>query len=279
MGNPAASCTATVTVLTPALTITKTANTATTTPGSVVGYTITIKNTGQTTYTGATVTDSFCGILDDADYNNDANATIGTVSYASPTLTWTGSLAPGVTAVVTYSVTVHNPDTGENLLDNTVASTAIGSTCPPGSASSACTVSVPVLTPGLTIVKSANVATANPGSVVNYQIIVTDSGQTSVLARDRHRQPQRSTRRRHLQQRRRRAQRHVQLRHADAHLVGQPQPRADGHDHLLRDGPGPGDRQPDDDSTRSPRPRRAAPARRAATAPPARSRFQWWRAR
>jgi uncharacterized repeat protein (TIGR01451 family) len=179
VSGPAASCTATVTVLTPALTITKTANTGTTTPGSVVGYTITIHNTGQTTYTGATVTDDLNGILDDADYNNDANATIGAISYTSPTLTWTGSLAPGVTAVITYSVTVHNPDTGEDQLDNTVASTVIGSTCPPGSTNSACTVLVPVLTPGLTIVKAASVATANPSSVVNYQITVTDSGQTS----------------------------------------------------------------------------------------------------
>jgi uncharacterized repeat protein (TIGR01451 family) len=177
--SPAASCTATVTVLTPALTITKTANVATTTPGSVVGYTITIANTGQTTYTGATLTDDLTGLLTDAAYNNDANATIGAVSYASPTLTWTGSLAPGATAVITYSVTLNNPDLGENLLVNTVASSAIGSTCPPGSANSACTVSVPVLTPGLTIIKSANVATTDPSSVVNYQIVVTDSGQTS----------------------------------------------------------------------------------------------------
>ncbi len=38
---------------------------------------------------------------------------------------------------------------------------------------------VPVLTPKLSITKPANVATANPGNVVSYQITVTDSGQTS----------------------------------------------------------------------------------------------------
>jgi uncharacterized repeat protein (TIGR01451 family)/fimbrial isopeptide formation D2 family protein len=179
VSGPAATCTATVTVLIPVLTITKTADTATTTPGSVVGYTITIKDDGPTTFTGATVTDSLTGILGDANYNNDANATIGAVSFASPTLTWTGGLSPGVTAVVTYSVTVHNPDTGENLLANTAASSAIGSTCPPGSTNSACTVLVSVLTPRLTISKKANVATANPGTVVSYQIIVTNSGQTT----------------------------------------------------------------------------------------------------
>ncbi|HXS62251.1 MAG TPA: putative Ig domain-containing protein [Streptosporangiaceae bacterium] len=174
-----ASCTATVAVLTPQLTITKTADSASATPGSTVGFTIRIANTGQTTYNGATVTDDLRGVLDDAAYNGDANATIGALSFASPTLTWTGSLAPGATTVVTYSATVNNPDLGQNSLDNTVASTAIGSTCPPGSTSPACAVTVPVLTPGLTITKTADVATANPGDDVSYRITITDSGQTA----------------------------------------------------------------------------------------------------
>ena len=62
-------------MLTPALTITKTANVATTTPGATVDYTITVTDTGQTPYTGATVTDDLTGVLDDAAYNDDAAAT------------------------------------------------------------------------------------------------------------------------------------------------------------------------------------------------------------
>jgi hypothetical protein len=60
-----------------------------------VGYTITVTDSGQTPYTGATVTDSLSGVLGDAAYNGDAAATAGTVSYASPVLTWTGNLAVG----------------------------------------------------------------------------------------------------------------------------------------------------------------------------------------
>ena len=71
-------------MLTPALTITNTAGTATTTPGATVRYTVTIANTGQTPYTGATVADSLAGVLDDAAYNGDAAATAGSVSFASP---------------------------------------------------------------------------------------------------------------------------------------------------------------------------------------------------
>ena len=54
------------------------------------------------------------------------------MSYASRVLTWTGTLAPGAVAVVTFSVTVDNPDTGDKLLVATAASAAAGSTCPPG---------------------------------------------------------------------------------------------------------------------------------------------------
>ena len=52
-------------------------------PGSAVGYTLTITNTGQTPYTAITVTDTVDG-LENATYNNDAAATAGTVSYTAP---------------------------------------------------------------------------------------------------------------------------------------------------------------------------------------------------
>src|SRR6202042_1205359 len=52
------ACTAAVSVPVPALTITKTANTTAAVPGATVTYTITVADTGDTPYTGATVTDS-----------------------------------------------------------------------------------------------------------------------------------------------------------------------------------------------------------------------------
>ena len=88
-------------------------------------------DTGQTPYTGATVTDPLDGVLDDATYNHDAAATTGTVSYASPVLTWTGDLTPGGIAIITYTVTINNPDLGDKHPTNTVTSTDPGSTCPP----------------------------------------------------------------------------------------------------------------------------------------------------
>ena len=102
-------------------------------PGQVVTYTVTMTDTGQTPYTGAAVSDSLAAMLDDAGYNGDAAATVGAVSYASPVLTWTGDLAVGASATITYTVTVNNPDTGDKLLVTTVTSAAPGSSCPPGS--------------------------------------------------------------------------------------------------------------------------------------------------
>ena len=77
------------------LTIVKTANVSTVAPGGTVAYTVTVTNSGQTAYTGATFTDPLTSVLANAVYNANAAATAGTVSYTSPNLTWTGNLAVG----------------------------------------------------------------------------------------------------------------------------------------------------------------------------------------
>src|SRR5664279_2230498 len=117
-------CTVTITVLVPGLTITKTADiTPYTVPGAPVNYTITIHNTGQTVYTGATVTDDLTSVLDDATLNSGATASIGSLDVTGFVLTWTGTLAVGATATVLYTVTVRSPDTGDKLMINQAVST------------------------------------------------------------------------------------------------------------------------------------------------------------
>ena len=126
------------------LVIAASANTSTATQGGVVGYTVTITNTGATTYSGVTYTVPLSDVLDDAAYNGDAAATAGTVSVSGQTLTWTGTLAAGAAATVTFSVTVNNPYTGNGTLAFTVTSPTMGTNCPAGSTDARCTVSVPV---------------------------------------------------------------------------------------------------------------------------------------
>ena len=177
-GGTSPACTAAVTDLIPALTITKTASTVTTTPGSAVGYTITVADTGQTRYAGAVVTDDLTGVLASAAYNADAAASTGTVSYARPVLTWTGDLNPGDTAAITYSVTVSNPETGPTTVTNTAVSTAPGSTCPPAGGAQ-CGVAVAVIAGPLSITApaSAGLGTGPPGATIGANlgtVTVTD---------------------------------------------------------------------------------------------------------
>lgn len=133
-------------VLVPALTISLSASTTTTTPGSVVGYTIHISNTGDTPYTEALVTDSLDGVLTDADFTNDAAVTAGggVLADNAPVLSWTGDLPVGASATVTSSITVYNPDNGDKLMRNGVVSPVPGSTCP-SNGGATCTTEVRVL--------------------------------------------------------------------------------------------------------------------------------------
>ncbi|MFD1503125.1 internalin, partial [Streptosporangium lutulentum] len=170
-----------VTVLVPALTLDIAADTQTATPGSTVNYTVTATNTGQTAYTGAQVTDLLAQVLTDAAYNGDATATSGTVSFTSPNLTWTGDLAIGASATITYSVTVLDPDPGDKLMVNTLVSSTPGNTCPAGGTDVRCAVTVAVLVPALTVAKTANVTTTTLGSTVGYTVTVTNSGGTPYI--------------------------------------------------------------------------------------------------
>ncbi len=178
-GSPDARCTPVTDVLTPALTIVTTANYVAAVPGQTVIFTVTVTDNGQTSYTGATVTDSFAQMLDDAAYNGGASATVGTVSYTSPVLTWTGTSAVrALSAVITFSVTVNNPDTGDKQVITTAASTRPWLHLPARHHRQPLQLIVPVLTPALTIVKTASTATAVPGSTVSYTVTVNNSGQT-----------------------------------------------------------------------------------------------------
>jgi large repetitive protein len=155
----------TSTVLLPGMQITKTATPTHADPGSTVTYTIVVTNTGKTTLTNATFIDNLTNVLDDATYNNDAT---GTVTYTAPNLTWTGDLAVGASATITYSVKVDNPDNGDHQLTNFVTSTTPGTNCD-------CTTTTPVS--GLTITKKASTTEANPGDKVTYTVTVTNTGQ------------------------------------------------------------------------------------------------------
>ncbi|SDO68656.1 conserved repeat domain-containing protein/fimbrial isopeptide formation D2 domain-containing protein [Nakamurella panacisegetis] len=151
-------------------------------PGDTVKYTITVKNTGKNAYTAdkpATFSDNLSQVLDDATYNNDSKATAGAASYTAPTLSWSGALAVGATATITYTVKVNDPDAGDQKLGNAVV-TPLGR-CVAGSKDPTCTTDVPVTS--YTVTKTVDKATVAPGDKVTWTITVKNTGSAAVTAK------------------------------------------------------------------------------------------------
>jgi uncharacterized repeat protein (TIGR01451 family) len=164
------------------------AGTSSAVPGGTVNFTVTVSNTGTTPFTAVTFTDALAGVLDGAVYNGDAAATAGAVSFASPDLTWTGNLAAGAAAVITFSVTVSDPGTGNGALSasdptltSTVTSATVGSNCTPGSAGTRCTAKIPVvpISMGLSAPSGVFTLAGPPGGSAQQPAAVTMTVSTN----------------------------------------------------------------------------------------------------
>lgn len=179
--DPASTCTTSNPVQ--AFSVVKKADATEVTPGAKVTYTITVTNTGAADYTAAapaSFTDDLSAVLDDATYNGDVT---GGATYTAPVLSWSGALAVGETASVTYSVTVDDPDTGDKHLDNTVVTPpGVGGGCPPGSTDAACTVQIP--SGSYAVSKAASSASTAPGAKVTYTVTVKNTGAVAYTAQN-----------------------------------------------------------------------------------------------
>lgn len=144
-------------------------------PGQDVTYQIVVTNVGGAAYTAedpATVADDLTRVLDDAAYGDDATADVGVLTYAEPTLSWTGALVPGAAATITYSVTVADPISGDGFLLNAVTGPP-ESSCPPGTDDVDCS----VLLPGRQLALTKTAAPTGPvaaGDVVTFTVTATN---------------------------------------------------------------------------------------------------------
>ncbi|WP_341940536.1 hypothetical protein [Microbacterium sp. LWH10-1.2] len=160
-------------------TVAKTVDVASAMAGDTVTYTVTVTNTGQSAFTAAapaSFQDDLSGVLDDAAYNNDVSAG---GSVAGSLLTWSGPLAVGETATVTYSVTVNDPLTGDQDLANVVTPTTPGGSCDPAAE---CVTNTPVAS--YTVAKTASAASARPGETITYTVTVTNTGDVDYTNAD-----------------------------------------------------------------------------------------------
>ena len=109
--------------------------------GQTVTYTVLVSNPGPGDYTAAhpaTFSDDLSDVLDDATLVGTPSATTGAASVTGTTLSWSGVLAAGGSATITYTFTYRA--TGDHVLDNTACVPAVEAQDP----AAACdTVSVP----------------------------------------------------------------------------------------------------------------------------------------
>ncbi|MER8097109.1 DUF7507 domain-containing protein [Streptomyces goshikiensis] len=126
----------------PAYTVAKSASPAgPVNEGNTITYRLTVTNTGAVVANGD-FTDDLSDVLDDATLvPGSLTSTTGTATLTGNTLNWSGTLAPGGTATVTYKVRVNSPDTGDRRLVNYAAPTAPGGSC---ASARTCTVTIEV---------------------------------------------------------------------------------------------------------------------------------------
>ena len=174
-----ASSTATVTVFrsapngSPSYTASKTSDPPAGTPvypGQTVRYAISITNNGVTTQ-NPSLTDDMRNVLDDATYNFDATATIGTPVFTGTALTWTNALAPGQTVTLNYSIHVKpwNQEGNHRLL-NLIISAGTDGNCSVADPDGRCQTSSPIYPGGPN--NAVNGGLANTGSDIVPLVVI-----------------------------------------------------------------------------------------------------------
>ncbi|MFN8525950.1 MAG: hypothetical protein U0821_22850 [Chloroflexota bacterium] len=161
------------------LSVTKVLN-GTAVPGQPVSYTITARNNGPSSVTGARVTDSLPAQLSGATWTCTA---AGGGACATPN--GTGSIDALVNlpngATATFNLTANLAATATGSLANTASIAAPAGTADPTAANNSATASQAV-TPqaDLSVTKVDNAATAQPGGQVTYTITATNAGPSAV---------------------------------------------------------------------------------------------------
>ena len=150
----------------------------------VITYTVTGTNTGNSNRVES-LTDNLAGVLNNATLvNGSVRVTMDGVGIGSPalsgrdTLTWSGSVAPGHSVVLTYQVKVNANVAPGAHLRNVV--TGPGSNCIEG-VEPECTTYHDTDVPGLSVVKTSDPesgSTVAPGGTVDYTVTVKNTGNT-----------------------------------------------------------------------------------------------------
>ncbi|WP_371164502.1 SdrD B-like domain-containing protein [Buchananella felis] len=148
--------------------------------GDVVTYTVVVEHEKGSAITAATLSDDLSAVLDDATYQNDVAATSGTATVSEGKLNWTGDLAVGAKATITYSVRVGSE--GDGQLRNVVTTTHTKGRCKP---TEVCETNHQVEPGKFVYSKTADAATGSTvkvGDDVKYTVTVEHTSGTKIKA-------------------------------------------------------------------------------------------------
>ncbi len=172
-GSCTASCT--TTSHTPSWTLAKASDrptAATVHPGDVIGYTLTVTNTGPATLHGAKVNDDLSDVLDDA----ILLATPDGATLSGTTLAWdVPDVASGASVELAYQVKLDDRADGARIA-NSAAPASAGGRCAAGCATLA-------NTPAWLLAKTsdpANGAVVEPGDLITYTLTATNTADAAV---------------------------------------------------------------------------------------------------
>jgi uncharacterized repeat protein (TIGR01451 family) len=145
-------------------------------PGDTITYTVTVTQEG-TVPAPAQFKDDLSEVLDDAEYNGDVAASIGTVSVVDGVLSWNGTVPVGAAATVTYSVTVKESAALAADGDYTVANQVTSPGC---ESAEDCATEHPVA--DYSVVKSSDPADGSNvevGESIEYTVTVSQLGEAT----------------------------------------------------------------------------------------------------
>lgn len=156
------------------LSVTKTTETTTAAPGTLIPYTVTVSNTGDGDAEGVSVVDTLPSGLEYV-----SSTPSGTYDEQAHTVAWTVDVAAGSQAVCLITVRVADDATGtmENAVQVTDPSDPDNPVVPPDKPNVDVTDPDPDAQPSVSIAKAASASTTVPGGQITYTLSVVNTGQ------------------------------------------------------------------------------------------------------